>query len=292
MVFIIFGITLVVTAIGFAAGWSALGLMNITDAVLSSGRAHQPVSGEAFGSDPRQKLDVWVPKTPQKDAPVVVFFYGGSWNSGQRGDYGFAARAFAEAGFLVVIPDYRLIPTHPFPAFLEDGAAAVAWTENNIAKHGGDPDKIFVAGHSAGAHIGAMITLNTSWLSKAKASRDAIKGFAGIAGPYDFLPMTNPAAIEAFGKLPDQKQSQPITFANKDAPPMVLFNGNKDTTVKPENATSLAAAQKGVGGSVEVIIYDGIDHKDSIMALAQPFRGKATILSVTTAFFQSILDKQ
>jgi acetyl esterase/lipase len=288
---IIVSLFIMIIAIGFASGWSGLGLMNLVDSLLSSGRAERVESGAPFGQDPRQKLDVWIPKSGAKEAPVVVFFYGGSWNSGNRENYAFAARAFAESGYVVVIPDYRLIPTHAFPAFLEDGAAAVAWTENNIARHGGDPEKIFVAGHSAGAHIGAMLSLNPSWLAKAKASRDVIKGFAGIAGPYDFLPLTNPAAIAAFGSLPDQKQSQPVTFANKDAPPMVLFAGNKDTLVKPNNATALAAAQKSAGASAEVIIYDGVDHQDSIMALAQPFRGKATVLSVTTAFFQTILDK-
>ncbi len=277
-------------AIGYASKWSQVGLLNSVDALLTLGApARKVASGVSFGPQDRQKLDIWVPTAPSKTPrDVIVFFYGGSWNSGDRELYGFVGRALAARGYIVVLPDYRLVPEVRFPGFVEDGAAAVAWVEKNIATHGGNPARIHLSGHSAGAHIAALLTLDTGWLKKAGASEAPVRSFAGLAGPYDFVPFTSDASKAAFGQMPDPTPSQPITFARKDAPPMLLLTGSADTTVKPRNGTALAAAQAKLGAKAQTLLYNGLSHSDIIMAVAQPFRSKAPVIDDLAAFFDGV----
>ena len=240
----------------------------------------------AVGADPRQALDVWRPADAHQ-APVVVWFYGGSWNSGERGDYGFAARAFAERGFVVVVPDYRLVPAVRYPAFVEDAAAAVAWTRANIARFGGDPDRILLAGHSAGAYIAVTLALDARYLAAYGVDAAAVKGAACLAGPYDFYPFTTDAAREAFGRAHDLTTTQPVNHARADAPPLWLANGTADTIVRPRNAAALGARMRAVGGRAQAVHYEGLDHYDIVMALARPFRAKAPVLDDMVRFFES-----
>lgn len=268
--------------VGFASHWSRLGLLNALDGALSwNSPSRLAVRGQAYGADPRQKLNIWTPEKREGAAPVIVFFYGGSWNSGERDLYDFAGRALAEQGFVVVIPDYRLVPQVRFPRFVEDGAAAVAWVEKNVAHFGGDPARITLSGHSAGAHIAAMLTLDQQWLLRAGASGEVVKHFVGLAGPYDFYPFTSDSAREAFAGVTYPETTQPISFARIDAPPMLLLHGSTDTTVKPRNSVALETAMPGLA---KAVVLDGIDHSDIIMALARPFRDKADVLKITADF--------
>ncbi len=233
-----------------------------------------------FGGDPRQALDVYAPEAAGPH-PVVVFFYGGSWASGRRQDYGFAARALASRGFVVVVPDYRLVPAHAFPDFVEDGAAAVRWAAANIGQHGGDPARIAVMGHSAGGHIALMLALDRRWLGDASP----IKAAVGLAGPYDFLPFEpNGAADRAFGHVRDLKTTQPISFAGPGRPPVLLLQGLDDDTVLPHNARNLAAALQAAGSVAETRLYDGLGHVGIVLALSKPFRGRAPVLEDATTF--------
>jgi len=277
-------------ALGYASKWSQVGLLNSVDAVLSINTPVREVaSGVSFGPQPRQKLDIWAPITPsEKPRDVVVFFYGGSWNSGDRALYGFAGRALAERGYIVVIPDYRLVPEVRYPGFVEDGAAAVTWVQREIARFGGNPNRIHLTGHSAGAHIAALLTLDAHWLRHSGASASSIRSFAGLAGPYDFLPFTSDAARAAFGQMPDPKPSQPITYARGDAAPMLLLTGGADTTVKPRNSKALAAAQTRARAKAQAMLYQGLGHSDIIMALARPFRDKAPVVEDMDAFFAKV----
>jgi acetyl esterase/lipase len=272
------------------AGCSSLGALNgVNNLTPGDGGVTREASDIAYGTDARQKLDVYTPEKAA-NAPVVVFFYGGSWNSGRRQDYAFAARALAAQGFVVVVPDYRLVPQVRFPAFVEDGAAAVAWTRANIAKHGGNPAAIGVTGHSAGAYIAAMVTLDPRWLAAA-GSPGAVKAAVGLAGPYDFLPFVpGGAADAALGGQADPGVTQPISFASADAPPMLLLNGAEDDTVYPRNAERLAAALTRAGATAEPRIYPDIGHIGILLAISKPFRGKAPALADTTAFFHKYLD--
>lgn len=281
---------LVVGAIGFASRWSQLGLLNSVDAVLSIGSPTQKVARDmAYGPMPRQKLDIWAPKDKAaQPRDVVVFFYGGSWNSGDRALYGFAGRALAERGYLVVIPDYRLVPEVRFPGFVEDGAAAIAWVQAHAAQYGGNPARIHVMGHSAGAHIAALLSLDPQWLAKAGARKDSIKSFVGLAGPYDFVPFTSDASKAAFGFLKDPSPTQPIHFVRADAPPMLLMTGDVDETVKPRNSRVLADALRRKGAKAATLIYPRLAHSGIVMALARPFRGFAPVIDDASAFFDRV----
>jgi acetyl esterase/lipase len=238
----------------------------------------------AYGDGPRHRLDIYVPKNAAADAPVIVFFYGGTWRTGSKDDYLFAAQALASIGAIVVVPDYRVYPEVTFPGFLDDGAAAAAWTLHNIAAYGGDPRSVFLAGHSAGAYISIMLTLNRTYLAKAGMPDAKPAGGIGMSGPYDFLPLTRDDVKPIFEVVPDMSMTQPITYARADAPPLLLLHGDDDITVGPYNTRNLANRMRALGGNVEDKYYPGVDHIDMVIALTALFRDKAPALADIAAF--------
>lgn len=245
---------------------------------------------QAFRDGPRGRLDLYAPrKRDGGKLPVIVFFYGGSWNSGIKEGYGFAGRALASRGFLVAIPDYRLVPEVRFPAFLEDGAAAVRWVRANAARYGGDPDRIVLAGHSAGAYNAAMLSLDPRWLG---ADRAAVRGFAGLAGPYDFFPFDQPASQAAFGEAADPQATQPVRFASPGDPPALLLVAGKDDLVRPRNARNLAAALTRAGVPAEIRTYEGIGHIGILTALSRLLRGKAPVLRDVADFARKVTEAE
>ena len=227
----------------------------------------------------RHELDIYAPQA-DRPAPVVVFIYGGGWKDGNKAEYRFVAAALAARGFLTVVPDYRLFPEVRFPAFLQDNAAAVAWTRANISRYGGDPHRIFLMGHSAGAYNVAMLTLDKQWLAADGLDPDRdIAGTIGLAGPYDFLPLTAPDLEDMFGPPPLYPESQPIEFVRPDAPPMLLVHGALDRTVWPKNSINLAAALRARGVPVRLRLYPELAHADTVAALSIPARGRAPTLA-------------
>jgi len=244
-----------------------------------------------YGHEPRQKLDVYVPRgIGDKTASVVVFFYGGDWQSGEKGDYRFVGEALASRGFVAVLPDYRLYPDVTFPAFVEDAAKAVRWVRDNIESFGGDPHHIFLMGHSAGAHIAMLLTLDKHYLNDAGSDPSEICATAGLSGPYDFQPPPEDAA--ALGAKPGETKVgpnvEPIHFVDGKEPPVLLIQGLKDTTVGPENAINLAAAIRAKGGYVEQITYPNRGHSGVVQSLAWSFRWLAPTLDDVTHFFNSM----
>jgi acetyl esterase/lipase len=240
----------------------------------------------AFAGGERGRLDLYGPRRPAEGGklPVIVFFYGGSWSSGVKEGYGFVGRALAAQGFVVAIPDYRLVPQVRFPGFVEDGAAAVKWVRANAARYGGDPDRLVLVGHSAGAYNAAMLALDPQWLG---ADRAAVRGFAGLAGPYDFLPLDDAATIAAFGRAPDPKATQPINFAGAGDPPALLLVAGEDRLVFPRNSIRLAARLREGGVPAEVKTYPGLGHIGILTAISRPLRGKAPVLQDIAAFARS-----
>lgn len=276
------------------AGCTKLDALNGLNAVTpGDGETRALAEDIYYGRHERQALDVYGPAAPPSEMgahPVVVFFYGGSWASGRRQDYGFAARALAARGFVVVVPDYRLVPAYAYPAFVQDGAAALRWTVENIARFGGDPNRIGVMGHSAGAYIAMMLTLDRRWLGDIAPIRAAV----GLAGPFDFLPFApNSAADRAFGHVKDARSTQPIAYAGAEhaagRPPVLLLQGMDDDTVYPHNARNLGAALVASGSIADVKFYDGLGHVGIVLALSKPFRGKATVLADAAGFLQTHL---
>lgn len=253
--------------------------LNALDAALSLGRTGPVVRDLAYGSEPRRRLDVYMPRGGPGGRPVLVFFYGGNWDSGDRRDYAFAGRAFAASGYVTVLPDYTHSHERPYPAFMADGAAALAWVSANIAEHGGDPARIAVAGHSAGAYLAVTLALDQSW-----GASDAIEAGVGLAGPYDFLPFDSPVTSRTFGHVEDLPATQPVNHVRADAPPLLLVTGDADTTVRPRHSQELAARLREAGAETELILYPGIAHTGPVKALARPFRGHAPVLRDIAAF--------
>ncbi len=278
-----------VAAAALLTGCNSLSTLNGLNALTpGDGGVVRRVAGAAYGPDPVQRLDVYAPEHATGPLPVVVFFYGGGWNSGYRAGYAFAARAIAARGFVVVVPDYRLVPAVRFPSFVDDAAAAIRWTVDHVAVSGGDPARIAVAGHSAGAHIAMMVALDQHYLTAAGAP-GAVKAVVGLAGPYDFLPFDAKSAIDAFGAAPDKLATQPIHFVRADAPPVLLLTGDADDVVRPRNTVALAAALRSVGAPVEVATYPGVGHIGILLALSKPFRGKASVLDAMSGFLHAKL---
>jgi len=281
-----------ITAVLSTAGCTKFDLLNAT--IPSCG--YLRTKDIAYGTEPRQKLDVYQPSdaVPAQSvskgsaASIVVFFYGGDWQSGSKDDYRFVAQALASQGFLTVMPDYRLYPQVTFPAFVEDGARAIRWAHDNAPRFGGDPSRIFLMGHSAGAHIAVLLTLDAHYLQAVGLDRSAIRATAGLSGPYDFVPP--PDDRGAFGMTRDDTtpdpRIEPIHFVDGHAPPLLLVQGLADTTVGPENAANLADRIKQAGGNVRTIFYPDRGHVGVVLSLAWPFRWLAPTLRDTMAFFR------
>lgn len=272
----------------------ALGLMvaacsplKTFDALVPKDSEGQRVaSGVAYGGDARQTLDIYAPRQVVAGSkPVVVFFYGGSWNSGTRAGYAFVGRALAAQGFVTVIPDYRLVPNVRYPAFVEDGAAAVRWTKGHIGQFGGDPGRIVLMGHSAGAYIAAMLAVDDRWLG---ADRSAVRGLVGLAGPYDFAPFDVDVSRAAFGAWPRPEETQPVHWAGTGDPPALLLVGGDDKTVLPRNSEALAAKLRAGGVPVTLRSYPKLGHVGLILAVSRPFRGRAPVVTDVANFVRQV----
>lgn len=241
----------------------------------------------AYGDGPRRSVDVYRPEGTT-DAPVVVFFYGGRWQGGSKRTYGFVGRALARRGIVAVVADYRVYPEVAFPGFVEDGAAAIRWTASSIRELGGDPQRIFVMGHSAGAYIAAMLALDGRWLAAAGYS-GSLAGLIGLSGPYDFLPIRDPALIHVFGGG-NRPETQPIRHVQPRPPRSLLITGTGDRLVDPANSRRLAARLKEAGGSVRLVRYRHVGHALTVVALAlpTPLRWLLPVTDEVTAFVNAM----
>ncbi|WP_246018290.1 alpha/beta hydrolase [Pelagibacterium montanilacus] len=240
-----------------------------------------------YAGGPRGMLDVYGPENPKGNAPVLQFVYGGGWNRGERFEYEFVGRAFAARGFVTVIADYRLVPEVTFPAFLYDCAVATKWIEDNISGYGGDANKLFLAGHSAGAYNAVMLGLDPAFLRDAGATIP-VRGVAGLAGPYDFYPFDFNEVREAFGYAPNPEGTQPIRVVNENAPPMFLASGLSDLIVKAHNTRTLAARLREYNVPVDERYYEGIGHMEIVTSLGAMLRWRAPVLDDMVAFFASL----
>lgn len=257
----------------------------LDNAYPNEGTAKLIANAVIFDEKNALSLNIWRAEGA-KPRPVILFLYGGGWHSGCKDDYGFAGRAFANKGYVTVLPDYRLYPDVKFPGFLEDSAKALSWTRDNIAQYGGDPDRIFIAGQSAGAYNAAMLALDRQWLGREGKSPDFIKGVAVLAGPFDFLPFKTEASRQSFGDYHKPEMTQPLSFVRADAPPMFLATGLDDTTVKPRNSKVLLDKILEAGGDAQYREYSGMGHAGIMMAVAKPFRYKGPVLDDMIAFFE------
>jgi acetyl esterase/lipase len=247
---------------------SAIDLIN----ALAPRRNVRFIGGLSYGAGPRRGLDLYLPDGIPGPVPIVVFYYGGGWEEGERRDYRFVGAALAARGIMAVLPDYRVYPEVTQPGFMDDGAAVLAWVREHGAGFGGDPARLFLLGHSAGAYIAAMLALHPNW-----ATGD-LAGMIGLAGPYDFVPDT-PAREAMFPPGDALAAVMPVNHAGPSAPPMLLATGARDRTVLPRNSERLAAALRAHGVPVALRHYRGIGHKLVLGAIARPLQVAAPVLA-------------
>lgn len=232
-------------------------------------------------------MDVYAPRGAH-DLPVVVFFYGGSWQDGKRQWYRWMGETLARHGLVVAIPDYRKYPEVRMDGFMTDAANAVASVHAHASGYGGDPRTLFLMGHSAGAHIAALLATDGHWLRGVGMRPQQLAGFIGLAGPYDFLPLTEPTFIGMFGTTPqEQARSQPVNFVDGGEPPMLLLQGTGDHIVLPKNTLSLAERMRAQHEPVDVKIYKGIGHMRLLLSFSRPLRHSAPALRDTLDFIHA-----
>jgi acetyl esterase/lipase len=239
----------------------------------------------AYGNDPQQRLDVYVPDDqPGVAPPLVVFWHGGRWSSGDKADYRFVGAALAQLGYAAVLPNYRHYPQVKMAGFMDDAAQAALWAAAHADRYGADPNRLYLTGHSAGAHMAALLTLDERYFAAAGRSAPRIAGVVGLSGPYDFLPLRESDMQDMFGPPALYPDSQPINFVRADAPPMLLVHGLRDDTVAPKNSRNLATALSARGVPVTLKLYHGVMHADTVAALSKPARGRAATLADIAAF--------
>ncbi len=242
--------------------------------------------GIPYGAHPRQHLDLHLPPGPPR--ALVVFFYGGSWQDGDRRDYRFVGKALASLGCATVVPDYRVFPDAVFPGFMDDAAAAVAWAQAQAPSLGVDPRRLFLMGHSAGAHIAVLLATDPDYLRVLGLPGRVLAGAIGLAGPYDFLPLRDPMLERVFPEA-TRRASQPLHCVRGGEPPLLLASGRRDRTVDPGNSARMAARLRAVGSPVVERYYPGIGHLLVLAALGAPLRRLAPTLRDVAAFIDANL---
>ena len=279
-------------ALRHAIAGNGAAVLDRADALLRGNGQIRLVAAAQFGPDPHQKIEMFVPADPGRVAkaplPIVVFIHGGGWDSGNPHDYRFVARALAPQGYAVVLAGYRLYPKARFPGMLEDGAAALRWVADHAAALGGDPHRVVLMGHSAGAYNAVMLALDRHWLGREGLDSDSLCGVIGLAGPYDFLPLDTNETRHSFGAASDLSATQPVHFARADAPPLLLLTGDADHTVRPRNSLALARAMTEAGQPTEAELLPGVSHTRIIMLLARPFAADRTVLDRVLPFLARV----
>jgi acetyl esterase/lipase len=239
----------------------------------------------AYGEGAAHSLDVYVPDPPAAaPRPLVVFWYGGRWTFGDKSDYRFVGAALAELGCVAVLPDYRLYPEVRLDGFMEDAARAVLWAVAHATEYGVDPARLYLMGHSSGAHMAALLALNPKYFAELGAPAPPVAGVIGLSGPYDFLPLREEDLQDMFGPPSQYELSQPIHFVHSGAPPMLLVQGERDHTVGAFNSKNLAAALRTAGDAVTLKLYPDLAHADTVAALSEVARGRAPVVEDIKTF--------
>jgi acetyl esterase/lipase len=267
-----------------ACGRVGLSIANFTAAFSTQKITHNI----DFGSNYKSKLDIYTPSNPSKNKPVIVFFYGGKWTFGNKEDYKFVAQAFTKLGYIVVIPDYIKYPKVKFPTWQSEGAKAVVWVHNNIAKYNGDNKKLFVMGHSAGAHIGALLATDNKYLKAEGGDRSWIKSFAGLAGPYNFTPEEDDLK-NMFGPEDRYKYMNVTNYVDGKQAPMLLLWGKEDKDVGEVNILRLVPTLKKTNSNYMAKYYDNVDHIDILAAISIPARNRAPVIEDVDSFFKKLV---
>jgi acetyl esterase/lipase len=278
-----------VAALSAGCGKAAFMAANLP-AAFGAYRRHANI---AYGAQSLQRLDVYVPDAPPApngasapSRPLVIFWHGGRWSFGDKADYRFVGAALAGLGCVAVLPNYRLYPDVKMPGFMDDAARAARWAATHAGDYGADANRLYLMGHSAGAHLAALVTLDSRYFAADGRAPPFIAGVIGLSGPYDFLPLKEADVQDMFGPPLNYPQSQPINFVRAGAPPMLLVHGLKDETVRPKNSINFAAALRAAGVPVSLKLYPDLVHADTVAALSLPARRRAPTLADVAAFLR------
>ena len=253
--------------------------------------AEVPRTEVAYGEGPRQRYDVYhaldsLGRPLTTPAPVVIFVHGGSWESGDKRGYAWVGEALAQLGFVAVLPNYGLMPGTRFPDFVEDVARAVTHARARVAEWGGDTARVVLMGHSAGAHLAALVAYDARYLAKQGTTPAILSGFVGLSGPYDFL-FDTPLLRRTFAGPPAREyDALPVHFVTPRSLRTLLVMGNDDRTVNPRNTRSLAAALRQAAVPVEELWVPGT-HGVSVGAFARINRGESEIVRRIAAFVRA-----
>jgi acetyl esterase/lipase len=232
---------------------------------VSWAQATEQQDAHPDGLRPLPKSD---PDPDLRPRAAVVFFHGGRWSYGQKEEYRFVAQALVARGYAVAVCNYRKYPSVRFPAFVEDGAAAIAWAFGNLPAHGVDPDRIFLMGHSAGAHIAALATMDRRYSETHGTDPDRIAGLVLMSGPFDFFPIRGDDLRDIFGPEELHAETQPMRFVRSGLPPMLFLHGRRDRTVRPWSSARMASAIRDHGGEARAVFYDFLTHTNILASLS------------------------
>jgi len=282
-------------AIGGFAWWAlsanSVASLDRVDSLFGRERGAKLVAMNRYGEHPAQKYELFVPEgaPPAAGFPLVVFFHGGGWHSGDPHDYRFIARALAERGYATALVGYRLVPAGRFPNMLLDSAAGARAALNAAASHRVDTRRMGLMGHSAGAYNAVMLALDPHWLDDAGVPSGVVKGAVVLAGPADFYPFDKKSSINAMGRWPMPEQTQPVNYARADAPPLLLVHGTDDTVVRPRNAIALARAMTARGAPMQATLIEGMGHNGLVITLARPFDRDRRVGDAVFGFLARVL---
>jgi acetyl esterase/lipase len=279
---ILASVALLATLIVVACGGIAF---TVANAPALLGEFHRRAD-VAYGTRARQRLDVYTP-WHASGRPIIVFWYGGGWEHGRKSQYRFVGAALAKAGYVAVLPDYRLFPEVKFPAFVQDGAEALAWVVSHAAEIGGDPQRIFLAGHSAGAHLAGMLAYDAAQLERVGLPRETVRGYIGLSGPYALDP-NNETFRTIFAAPFGPDDWQPVQLAKRGAPPALLLHGEADEVVDVSHARRMAAQLEKLGVKVSLRIYRGRGHRDTVAAFAVPAPHKLPVIEEIQRFVEGV----
>ena len=278
-------------AVKMAVARNGAAVLNAVDRLTGGRGGAALLETVSTGDHAQQQVLVWGPRkatAATASLPVLLFVHGGSWASGNPVDYGFIGRAFVPKGFIVVLAGYRLGSDGRYPGMIEDTASAIGWTRREIARFGGDPARITIAGHSAGAYNVMMTALEERWLAQEDVALSDIAAVVGLSGPYEIYPYTSDASKAAFGHAENPQATQPIAHIRGDAPPLLLIHGCDDETVRPKNTPILTQMIRDAGGEASAHMYPGMNHTAPLISLAAPWRKRRDIADKIADFARSL----
>jgi acetyl esterase/lipase len=222
-----------------------------------------------YGDAAKQRLDLYLPEVKQTAAPVFLFLHGGGFREGDRAQFGFVAGLFAQHDIITAVASYRLTDAgHHYPAQPEDVKNAIQWLYRHVADYGGEPNAIYVGGHSAGAILAADVGVDRSWMTDMGVPAEALRGIVPVSGPYDLRVSGRPGEASAYAPTPElQSEGSPVLHVNDAAPAALVALGSTEERFM-QSSRELVDKLTESGVNARLLVLEGQDHKDTVLSLA------------------------